>query len=424
MTNSSDALFSKLSQFADALRRQGLRVGLGEAIDCVRALQLTGFEDRAAVRAALCALCAKSAREQRAFGECFDRFFVSEEAFRRNAEAEREAQRAAEEQRRRAEEELQVNGKPIDLREDLKEVYALMPQEERDKLQGYLERYADNLQRTPNLYEGFIRSVFMRSLMEQQMMLEDAADGSRGADSDADLLYRDISNFRDEEIPRAYQLIDQVTRRINGEVSARRRAAGRSSALDFKRTIRSGLSTGGALAHLQYRKKRRKKKRVVLLCDVSASMLQFSEFAIRFIKSMADVSDHSEIYLFSETVQKVSPFALENMNAFGHYVRHSGVWGKGTNIGRALESIEGMRPNVLGPSSVLLILSDAKTVDLARAEAALARAQKLSGSVVWMNPIPEAKWSYLRGVTVLRRRCSMVPCSTLHDLARACAKLV
>ena len=38
MTNSSDALFSKLSQFADALRRQGLRVGLGEAIDCVRAL--------------------------------------------------------------------------------------------------------------------------------------------------------------------------------------------------------------------------------------------------------------------------------------------------------------------------------------------------------------------------------------------------
>ena len=424
MTNSSDVLFSKLSQFADALRRQGLRVGLGEAIDCVRALQLTGFEDRAAVRAALCALCAKSAREQRAFGECFDRFFVSEEAFRRNAEAEREAQRAAEEQRRRAEEELQVNGKPIDLREDLKEVYALMPQEERDKLQGYLERYADNLQRTPNLYEGFIRSVFMRSLMEQQMMLEDAAEGSRGADSDADLLYRDISNFRDEEIPRAYQLIDQVTRRINGEVSARRRAAGRSSALDFKRTIRSGLSTGGALAHLQYRKKRRKKKRVVLLCDVSASMLQFSEFAIRFIKSMADVSDHSEIYLFSETVQKVSPFALENMNAFGHYVRHSGVWGKGTNIGRALESIEGMRPNVLGPSSVLLILSDAKTVDLARAEAALARAQKLSGSVVWMNPIPEAKWSYLRGVTALRRRCSMVPCSTLHDLARACAKLV
>ena len=424
MTNSSDALYSKLSQFADYLRRQGMRVGLSEVLDCARALELTGFEDRETVRAMLCALCAKSAREQRAFGECFDRFFVSEEEFRKNAEAERETERIAEEQRRSAEEELQFNGKPIDLREDLKEVYAQLPREERDKLQKYLERYAENLKRSPDLYEGFIRSVFMRSLMEQQMMLEDAAEGSRGADSDADLLYRDISNFRDEEIPRAYQLIDQVTRRINGEVSARRRAAGRSAALDFKRTIRAGLSTGGAFAHLQYRKKRRKKKRIVLLCDVSASMFQFSEFALRFIKSMSDVSDHSEVFLFSETVQKVSPFALENMNAFGHYVRHSGVWGKGTNIGRALEFIESLHPSVLGPSTVLIVLSDAKTVDLGRAETALMRAQKLAGSVVWMNPIPEAKWPYLRGVTALRRYCNMVPCSTLNDLARACAKLV
>ena len=59
MTNSSDALYSKLSQFADYLRRQGMRVGLSEVLDCARALELTGFEDRETVRAVLCALCAK-----------------------------------------------------------------------------------------------------------------------------------------------------------------------------------------------------------------------------------------------------------------------------------------------------------------------------------------------------------------------------
>lgn len=163
---------------------------------------------------------------------------------------------------------------------------------------------------------------------------------------------------------------------------------------------------------------------MVLLCDVSGSMLQFSEFAIRFIKSMADVSDHFDAFLFSEQVQKVSPFALENMNAFGHYVRHSGVWGKGTNIGRALEFVSAVQPSVLGPSAVLLILSDAKTVDLSRAESALMRAEKLAGSVVWMNPIPESKWPYLRGVMTLKRYCNMVPCSTLSELARACARLI
>lgn len=424
MTASSDILFNKLCRFADYLRRQGMKVGLGETLDAVRALHMTGFEDRETVKAVLCALYAKSAREQQVFAQCFDAFFVSEEEFQKAEEAEREAERIVEEQRKQAEEELQFNGKPIDLREDLKDVYARMPEEERDKLKGYLDTYSENLKRSPDLYEGFIRSVFMRSLMEQQMLMEDAGEGSQGAASDADLLYREISNFRDEEIPRAYQMIDQVTHRINGEVTARKRAAGRSDALDFKKTIRAGLSTGGAFSRLHYKKKPRKKKRVVLLCDVSGSMLQFSEFAIRFIKSMSDISDHSEIYLFSEQVQKVNPFALENMNAFGHYVRHSAAWGKGTNIGRALETLSTIQPSVLGPSTVLLILSDAKTVDLPRAETMLMRAAKMAGSVVWMNPIPQTKWQYLRGVMTLKQHCNMVPCSTLNELARACAKLI
>lgn len=424
MTSSSDILLAKISQFAAYLRKQGMKVGLGEIQDVTRALHITGFEDRETVKSVLRALCAKSARDQKVFDQCFDLFFVSEEEFQKNAQAEREAELLLEEQRRKAEEELQFNGKPIDLREDLKDTYARMPQQERDKLQRMMDKYSENLKRSPNLYEGFIRSVFMRSIMEQQMLMEDAAEGSQGADSDADLLYRDISNFREEEIPKAYQLIDQVTRRINGEVNARQRTSGRSAALDFKKTIRAGLSTGGTLSKLHYKKKRRKKKRVVLLCDVSGSMLQFSEFAIRFIKSMSDISDHSDIFLFSEEVMKVNPFALENMNAFGHYVRGSQVWGKGTNIGRALEYVSALQPSVLGPSTVLLILSDAKTVDLDRAELVLVRASQLAGSVVWMNPIPEVKWQYLKGVMALKRHCNMVSCSTLSELARACAKLI
>ena len=128
---------------------------------------------------------------------------------------------------------------------------------ERDKLQSMIERYSENTKRSPNLYEGFIRSVFMRSLLEQQMALEDAAEGAQTAVSGGELLFREISNFKEEEIPRAYQMIDQITRQINGSVAARKRAAGRSDRLDFKKTIRAGLSAGGSLAHLHYKRRRR-----------------------------------------------------------------------------------------------------------------------------------------------------------------------
>ncbi len=414
----------KISGFAHFLRAQGLAVGIHETEDALKALTLVGFEDRDAVRAALKAMLTGSKREQQVFDRCFDLYFVSAEAFQANQAAMAQAQQEYEARQRELEERLSVQGRPIDLRQDLRDVYARMPQSERDHLKDVVDRFSEKMKHAPKLYEGFIRSVFMKSLMEQQMLLEDAAEGAMQADSDADLMFRDISGFRESDIPKAHQLIDQVTRRINGEIVARRKQAGRSQALDFRRTIRAGLSTGGALCRLRYRPHHSRRKRIVMLCDVSGSMLQFSEFAIRFIKSLSEISDHSEIFLFSEQVQRVNPFALQNMDLFNSYVRTSGVWGRGTNVGRALDAVLATAPPVLTPNTVLLVLSDAKSVSLQRAESSLMRAAKAAGSVIWMNPIPEAKWPYLKGVTRLRQHCSMVPCGTLDELARACQRLI
>ena len=377
-----DVLYDRMVRFVNDLRAQGLTIGLRETEDMLRALSLVGFEDKNAVRAAMRAILAGTHREQETFDRLFSLYFVSREEFEQNRQAMAQAQMEIEQRRRELEETLNVNGKPIELREDLKDVYARMPQSERDHLRDIADKFSEKMGHAPKLYEGFIRSVFMKSLLEQQMVLEDAAEGAMQADSDADLMFRDISNFKDNEIPRAYALIDQVTRRINGEVLARRRASGRSAALDFRRTIRAGLSTGGALCQLKYKKRHSRRKRIVMLCDVSASMMQFSEFAIRFIKSLSEVSDHSEIFLFSEQVQRVNPFALQNMSLFGSYVRTSGVWGRGTNIGRALEAVLAANPSVLTPGTVLIVLSDAKSVDLDRAEAGLVKAARQAGSVV------------------------------------------
>ena len=415
----------KICGFVNFLRAQGLAVGIAETQDALKALTMVGFEDRDTVRATLKTLFTGSKQEQQVFDRCFDLYFVSAEEFKANQADIALARQEYEARQRELEERLSVQGRPVDLRDDLKDVYARMPQSERDHLKDVVDKFSEKMKHAPKLYEGFIRSVFMKSLMEQQLLLEDAAEGAGQADSDADLMFRNISRFREADIPRAYQLIDQVTRRINGEIVARRKHSGRSEALDFRRTIRAGLSTGGALCRLHRKPHHSRRKRIVMLCDVSGSMLRFSEFAIRFIKSLSEVSDHSEIFLFSEQVQRVNPFvALQNMDLFSSYVRTSGVWGRGTNIGRALEAVMAAAPPVLTPNTVLLVLSDAKSVSLDQAEASLIRAGNTAGSVIWMNPIPEAKWQYLKGVTRLRQHCSMVPCGTLDELTRACQRLI
>ena len=414
----------KLAEFSALLRREGLAVGLQETADACEILSCLDLGDRETVRAALQAVYAKSREEQAAFQRAFDGFFVSVE--RREALRRRHAAEAEELARRRAEAEqkLQVNGQPMDLREDLQEVYIRMGDRSREQLRQLLEKTRGNLERSPRLYGNFIRSVFMRFLLEQQMVMEDAAAGCEESDPDLALLYRDISHFKDTDIPKAAALIAAISRQLDAELSSQRQGAAHSGKLDFKRTIRKGLETGGSFYRLSYRRKRRRKRRLVLLCDVSGSMLQFSEFALRFIKSMSEVSESSQTYLFSEEIHLVDPFVLQNMDSFREYVRSAGLYGRGTDLGTALDQLCRGRPAALGPSVTLLILSDTKTIDLPRAGRMLLEARQRAGETLWLNPIPERKWPYVRSIQTMQMLCRMVPCSTLDELARACRKML
>ena len=414
----------KLSIFSRMLRLEGLTVGVQETADAAQILISLGLTDREQVKAALRTVFAKSREEQASFDRVFDGFFVSEETMRLQAKDQMEREQELEEGRREAEEDLQIRGEPMHLREDLKEVYATMPEEERERLRQLMERYKGNIDRHPDLYGNFIHSVFTRALLEQQMKMEDAGLGVEESDPELGLLYRDIAQFRDVEIPRAITLISAITRQINGELSAKRQKKSHSGQLDFRRTIRRGLETGGSLNRLSFKRKAKRRKKLVILCDVSGSMMQFSEFALRFIQSMNQTSDSSRVFLFSEDLVEANAFSLQNMDLFRSYVRDSGLYGRGTDLGTALERLCSMQPSVLGPSATLLILSDTKTIDLPRAVKWLMEAKRMAGRVVWMNPIPENKWPYLRSVQTVLQLCQMIPCSTLSALAAACRKLV
>lgn len=415
----------KIAEFSALLRREGLAVGLQETADACEILTILDMSDRDTVRLALQAVYAKSREEQSVFQRCFDGFFVSveqREAIRRKQEAD--AQELAR-RRQEAEQEMQVNGQSMDLREDLQEVYVSMSEEKREQLRQMLEKMKGNLQRSPKLYSNFIRSVFMRFLLEQQMAMEDdAAIGSEDLDPDLALLYRDISQFKEADIPRAAALIAAISRQLDAELTRRRQSRGHSGKLDFRRTIRKGLETGGSFYRLSFRRKRQKKRRLVLLCDVSGSMLQFSEFVLRFIKSMSEVSESSQTFLFSEEVREVDPFALQNMDSFRDYVRSSGLFGRGTDLGTALDDLNHRRPAPLGPSATLIILSDTKTIDLPRAAQALVESRRQAGRVLWLNPVPQRKWPYMASIQMMASLCQMAPCSTLDELARSCRKMM
>ena len=413
----------KISAFARLLRMEGLIIGNRETEDACRVLVEMGMEDRALVKIALRTVFAKSREEQATFDRVFDVFFISAEALKNRAQQQMQQEQQFDAARRQAEEELNINGEPMNLSGDQKDIYAAMSEEARERLRKFKDTYSEAASRSPKLYDNFIHSVFTKVILEEQMRMEDAGYGCEDVDPDYGLMYRDISKFRDVEIPKAVSIIQTISQQINSELSARRRSNAHSGKLNFRRTIRKGLETGGSLVHLQYRKKRQRKKHLVLLCDVSGSMVQFSEFALRFVQSLNHVAESSRVFLFSEELYETDAFSLQNMDLFRDYVRKSGLYGRGTDLGTALQKLCAKRPQVLNDSTTLIILSDAKTIDQGRAIRSLQEAKRMAGRVLWLNPIPESKWPYIKSTQAFLNVCSMISCSTLGALAAACRRL-
>ncbi len=408
-----------LALFCEALRADNINIGIEETLDAARALEIVGMEKRATVRAALKAIFAKSERQQSIFDVAFDNFFVGLEQRRRKLEEQDVFELESAKQFEAARDELQYNGKPLDLDDSTIDAYCKLPAKTRTELMDYLNFLTDNKRHSP-LNERYIANAIC------QRLSFDMLSGSKTVPAPTDtnnLLYKNISDITSDEIPHAISLIQTLVRQINGEVARRTRRSGKKANLDFRKTIHKSLRTGGMFYNLSYKRRQKSRRRIVMLCDVSGSMIQFSQFAIRFVKSMSSVAYKSESYIFSDGFSHISPFVLNHMNSFEQFVKESGLWGKGTDVSYALNRLSERRPAPLSLSTVLLIISDTKTISAPAAVASLKNAAAQVGEVLWLNPIPKELWPHMNTVSALSPHCRMLDCSTIHNLATSIRRL-
>ena len=82
-----------------------------------------------------------------------------------------------------------------------------------------------------------------------------------------------------------------------------------------------------------------------------------------------------------------------------------------------MEYLINLIPPVVTSSTLLIILSDAKTIDKPYAEDLMGELTKRSRRIVWLNPDRH----YSTFAEELSESCTMLCCNTLEDLAKACA---
>lgn len=443
--------------FLEALRGAGLPVSLAEDVDAIAALSALPWDERATIRDAYAATLVKRHAQRPTFDTLFDIYFprlVGEGAAAAAATAGGEGE-----------------PEPGVVRDNAAALTAFRT-ELADALAGddpqALQRLATEmvgrfgampgrgpglsswsaytaLQRVApaELTDRIVASLLAEGRLEEEAarvagrrvggftrMVEDDARRriaeEKGADHVADVAVRpsidrlDFTSARRadlEEMRREiYPLARRLATRLTQEHHAKRRGP-----LDFRRTVRASISTGGVPLVTHHKPKRPHRTELVVLCDVSGSVANFAQFTLLLVFALRDQFQNLRAFTFIDHVHEVTghfrPGAdvADVMADLAASTAHAALWGR-TNYGRAFTKFAEQHPDALGPRSSLLVLGDARSN---YSDLSLPVLKELAGAARhawWLNPEHRRHWN--TGDSAAGRYGEVVPMVECRNLTQ------
>ena len=430
----------RIVEFANVLRRNGVRVSLSENMDAFRALGLVGIRDPHLFRNALRATLVKRASDVKPFEELFDFFFLG-------------IGEAIDALDRRIMEEFGLT--PEQFQQMLEQIQRLLKKMEGDLSQltralltgnrGELERLLreaasqeaeagslDSFRLTPyTRMAGRLQLDRVRTEVEGfKAMLQMLAEGGEDLQNvmryldermrDLNRLLREIiqqeqrkrgvepsdysqrSSFADksfsfyteDDIRRMNEAVARLAQRLKNRLSVRRKKAARGR-FNVKATLRTNMQYGGVPFHIELDRRKKTKPQVMILCDISDSVLNASRFMLQFVYSVQDlyakvrsfvfVSDIGEVTkLFEEhEIHRAVEAALkgEVIDVFSH-----------SNFGRAFELFYKNYFAAVTGKTTVLIIGDGRNNYNRPNEWVLREIRQKAKQLIWLNPESRMTW--------------------------------
>jgi uncharacterized protein with von Willebrand factor type A (vWA) domain len=222
----------------------------------------------------------------------------------------------------------------------------------------------------------------------------------------------DLMHATTAELAEMEAAIGPLTRKLASRLARRRRR--RSGRLDFRRTVRRSLATGGVPADPQFRHPRPHRPEVWLLCDISGSMATFSRFTLQFTHAMSTHFARLRSFAFIDTIDEVTDFFGPGID-FGAAVTRitteaEVVWLDGhSDYGNSLERFDQAYGSQLTPRTTVIITGDARNNYRPPRDPILADIARQARAVLWLNPEPEAYWDTGDSVmSAYARHCTSV----------------
>ena len=335
------SLAENIMLFARLLRATGMPVGTGSVLNAIRAVSLIGIESQQDLHTVL--LCQFVSRREQM--PVFDQTFA---LFWRNPK----------------------------LMEKL--MGAMLPTLQSDQDQQPLIRRLGEALSSGNTQSS--------GQDEEQVELQ----ANLSASESEILQSRDFEQMSESELQVAKKMLKNLKLPVKPIQTRRHQASVSRAHIDMRRTMQNSLRNS-ELIPLQFKRPITRPPAIIVLCDISGSMAQYSRMFLHFMHAMTNNGDRVHSFLFGTRLTNISRY-LRNQDvdlALEETANAVEDWSGGTRIGFCLKQFnQHWSRRMLGQGAVVILLTDG----LDRGEGPelgkqMERLSKSCRQLVWLNPL-------------------------------------
>ncbi len=434
----SKGLLDREIAFLDALRSAGMTVSLAEVLDSTRAMTAIDLMDREALRAAIAACVLKRPAHRTTFDTLFDLWFppvigdpTSYDGEGEPGAGQGQGEPVDQDAYRDALRDLLLDGDTEGMRRFARQAvsalgksstgagrqswfsYKILRALSPETLMASLLAAMLEGQDRGGLAEKVARQTVQERIKAFQEMVEAEVRRRLAEDRGAEQLSKtavqplaeqvDFLRASRDDMAELKRQVFPLARRLATRLTARRRL-GKTGQLDFRRTVRASLATGGVPIVTHHRPHKPHKPELVVLCDVSGSVAGFAHFTLMLAFALSEQFTKVRAFAFIDTCDEVSRFFAPGGDIADALARMSNeaelVWFDGhSDYGHSIEAFAEKYPDAVGPRTSLLILGDARNNYRATGSATLKRLVSQARHAYWLNPEPSAYWGSGDSVT-------------------------
>ncbi|MCC3306249.1 vWA domain-containing protein [Sneathiella sp. HT1-7] len=210
--------------------------------------------------------------------------------------------------------------------------------------------------------------------------------------SESELLQsKDFESMSAEEMEEAKKAMARMRLPIMEVKTRRQRADFHGGVVDMRRTLRASLRSGGASIPLRFKSRVTRHPPLIIICDISGSMTQYSRMLLHFMHAITNDRDRVHTFVFGTRLTNITRYMRYRdvdaaLDAVSEKVED---WSGGTRIGATVKEFNKFwSRRVLGQGAVVLFISDGLDRDAGEGLGVeMERLHKSCRQLIWLNPL-------------------------------------